>query len=211
MSWLDLAGAALNIGGSIYNSSQQKKASDSASNSLVQGNNSALDLQRSQYEQIQKMLLPFVQGGTTAFQSQQALSGALGADAQKAEMLKIEQSPQFTDAIQQGEQGILANASATGGLRGGNTQAALAQFRPRILNEMVNQKFGQYGQIASAGQNAAVNQGQFGGNYASNAGLIQQGIGQAQGQNQINRGQSNQNLFNNLSQSVQSIDFGKLF
>ena len=46
MSWLDLAGAALNIGGSIYNSSRQKKASESASNSLVQGNNAALDLQR---------------------------------------------------------------------------------------------------------------------------------------------------------------------
>lgn len=211
MSWLGLASTVLNIGGSLYQQQQQKKASEGATNALNQGNAAALGFQQAQYEQMQKMLAPYVQGGTTAFNQQQALAGTLGAAEQQKAMQQLQQSPQFTDAMQQGEQAILANASATGGLRGGNTQAALAQFRPRLLNELANQKFGQYGSIAAAGQNAAVNQGQFGGNYASNAGLLQQQMGQAQGQNIINQGQANTGLFNNINQAVQQIDFGKYF
>ena len=98
----------------------------------------------------------FAQAGQEGLSMQRALSGGMGPDAQKAAIAQIEQGPQMQAMIQQGENAMLQNASATGGLRGGNTQAALAQFRPQMLNQLVNQQYGRAGDMA-----------QMGGNYSS--------------------------------------------
>ena len=82
---------------------------------------------------------------------------------------------------QQGNNAILANASATGGLRGGNTQAALAQFSPQLLSQLIQQQFGNLGGLTSVGQNAAAGVGNAGmqtGNSITNL-LQQQGAAQA--------------------------------
>ena len=93
----------------------------------------------------------FAQAGQEGLNMQRALSGGMGPDAQKAAIAQIEQGPQMQAMIQQGENAMLQNASATGGLRGGNTQAALAQFRPQVLNQLVNQQYGRAGDMARMG------------------------------------------------------------
>ena len=97
----------------------------------------------------------YQQTGMDAMSQQRALSGLDGPEAQQAAIAMLEQSPQFLAAMQQGEEAILQNASATGGLRGGNTQGALAQFRQGLLGQMVQQQLGQLGGMAGAGQQAA--------------------------------------------------------
>lgn len=89
-------------------------------------------------------------------------------------------SPEFQALQAQGEEAILQNAAATGGLRGGNTQAALAQFRPQLLSELINKRLTQLGQISSLGQAAAAGQASSGENYASNLGNLYGQIGAAQ-------------------------------
>ena len=82
---------------------------------------------------------------------------------------------------QQGETAILQNASATGGLRGGNTQAALAQFRPQLLAQLIESQYSKLGGLVSIGQNAASgtgNAGQNSSNQIINA-LQQQGAASA--------------------------------
>jgi hypothetical protein len=179
MSWI----AAAMIGGSVVSGVVQSKAQKSAAATQSVAADKGIAEQRRQFDAVQKLLAPFVTGGTTAFGQQMALTGAAGADAQRAAIQAIEQGPEFTALARQGENAILQQASATGGLRGGNVQGALAQFRPQILSGLIEQQYGRLGGLAQMGQNAATNQATFGqatGQNVSNL-LAQQGAAQAGG------------------------------
>lgn len=118
---------------------------------------------------------------TGALTAQQNLLGLRGNAAQQAAIKGIQESSQFKELTKQAEGAILQNASATGGLRGGNTQAALAQFRPALLNSLIQQQFQNLGGLTSIGQNAAAGVGNAGmqsANSISNL-LTQQGAAQA--------------------------------
>lgn len=67
----------------------------------------------------------------------------------------VRNGAEFASLNRQGEEAILANAAATGGLRGGNTQGALANFRADLLAKLITEQFGRAGQITQVGQNAA--------------------------------------------------------
>lgn len=96
-------------------------------------------------------LQQYAQGGLNAFNQQQNFTGANGADAQSQAINGLQNSPMFQQLAQQGNQAILQNASATGGIRGGNTQAALAQFSPQLLNQLLQQQFQNLGSLSSLG------------------------------------------------------------
>jgi hypothetical protein len=76
---------------------------------------------------------------------------------QQAAIEQIKNSAQFQELAKQGEQGILQNASATGGLRGGNVQAALSQFRPALLNQLIESQYGKLAGLTSLGSTSAEN------------------------------------------------------
>ena len=101
------------------------------------------------------ILSKYAQAGIPAFQEQLAIAGQLGAGRQQDSINQVSQSPEMAEMVRQGENAILQNASATGGLRGGNTQAALAQFRPQILNSLLNQKYERLGGLSSVSGNMA--------------------------------------------------------
>jgi len=77
-----------------------------------------------------------------------------GSEAQKAAIAAIEQGSEMTTLAKQGEEAILSNASATGGLRGGNTQGALAQFRPSLLSSLINQQYERLGSLSGMGMSS---------------------------------------------------------
>lgn len=116
--------------------------------------------------------------------AQRDLLGLNGPEAQASAYNQIEKSPIFTGLIKQGETGILQNASATGGLRGGNTQGALAQFRPALLNQLIQQQYSNLGGLTQVGQASAAQQAagsvQTGANLANLS--AQQGAAVAGGQ-----------------------------
>jgi hypothetical protein len=123
---------------------------------------------------------PFASAGLDSLAQQRALAGLDGPEAQQQAIAMLEQSPQFAAMLQQGEQAILANASATGGLRGGDTQGALAQFRPQLLTALIEQQYARLGGLAGAGQQAAAQQGAFGMQGAGLNAQVAQGLGQIQ-------------------------------
>lgn len=143
-----------------------------------------IDEQRRQFDAIQQLLAPFIEGGTDAFGAQGNLIGLGGTDAQAAAIKSLEASPEFQALTQQGEESILANASATGGLRGGNVQGALGQFRPALLASLINQQFQRLGGIAGMGQASAAGVGAAGQTTGANIAelLQQQGAASAGGQ-----------------------------
>jgi hypothetical protein len=101
-------------------------------------------------------------GYQQALQGQQNLLGLGGADAQAQAIAGIQNSPQMAALTKVGENAILQNASATGGLRGGNVQGALAQFQPQMLSQLINQQYANLGSMGSLGMQGASALGSLG-------------------------------------------------
>lgn len=158
---------------------------------------------------------PIVAGQKGSLQAQQDLIGLNGNAAQQAAYDQIQNSAGFQSQLQLGQNAMLQNAAATGGLRGGNTQAAMAQFAPALLNQAIASQYQNLGGITSLGQNAAAGQGAAGMQSANAIG----GLYQSQGANtagyQLARGQNTQNMIGSIAGGLGSmggggVDFGNL-
>lgn len=157
-------------------------AAQTAATAQLEGTQLGIEEQQRQFDAMQGLMDPYVQAGTGALDQQQALAGLLGPEAQQAAIQSIQSGPGFQAALQQGETSILQNAAATGGVRGGNVQGALAQFAPGLLGSAIDQRYGQLGGLSGMGQASAAGVGQAGMGLGQNiaAGMGQMGNIQAQ-------------------------------
>lgn len=176
----------------------QKSAAEEAAGAQRSASEAAIAEQRRQQAEAERLLAPYMQAGQGALGQQQALLGLGGPEAQQAAIAQLEQSPQFQAMVQQGEEAMLQNASATGGLRGGNTQAALAQFRPAMLSQLIQQQMSSLGGLAGMGQQGAMGLAGMGQQGAANVGNLLGGIGQAQAGAAMAQGQGMANLFGGI-------------
>lgn len=170
--------------GGITGASQQAKAAEAAAGTQAGYAQAGIEEQRRQFDMLTELLRPYVEAGTPALQQQQAFLGLRGAPEQQAAIGALEQSPFFQSAVRQGEEALLQQASATGGLRGGNIQAALAQFRPAMLQQQIAQQYQNLAGLTSLGQQSAAGQGSAGMQTAGSIGelLAQKGSALAGGQ-----------------------------
>lgn len=179
MTWglVAVAGATLVTGAMGADAAGDAAAAQSAS--AAEG----IAEQRRQFDAIQKLLQPYVEAGQPALEGQQALLGTLGAERQRAAISGIEGSELFQGLVRQGEEAMLQRASATGGLRGGNVQAALAQFRPQMLSQAINEQYERLGGMVSLGQRSAAGVGAEGSATGARIAELmgQQGAAQAAG------------------------------
>jgi hypothetical protein len=144
-------------------------AASAAAATQVASQSQSIDEQRRQFDVIRELLKPYVEAGKPdltqpyigagpgALQAMQGLAGLRGAGEQQAAIEQIKQGAQYQELAQQGEEAILQNAAATGGLRGGNVQAALAQFRPALLNQLIESQYGKLAGLTSLGSTSAEN------------------------------------------------------
>lgn len=214
-------GSGLTIGSTIFGSMNQADAASEQSAADVGVRMAGIDAQKEQFAKIQELLRPYVdrgvQGmnalqpysdaGQMGLQRQMALSGLGGPGQQRAEIDALSNSPEFQALMQQGESGILQNASATGGLRGGNVQGALAQFRPAMLQQQIQEQLRRYGGFANAGlgvnqglvqtgQAGAAGVGAAGSNFANNQSSLLSEIGGAQAAGIKGQAQAMQGIYN---------------
>lgn len=176
---LAIAGASL--AGAAITANSTKKAGEAAADAQSEAADAGIAEQQRQFNSIKELLSPYVDAGETGLSAQMGLIGLNGKAEQQQAISQLENSAGFQSMLAQGENSILQNASATGGLRGGNTQAALAQFSPQLLNQQIQQQYSNLGGITALGQNAAAGTGNAGmqtGNNISNL-LQQQGAAQA--------------------------------
>ena len=176
----------------------QKGAAEEAAGAQRSASEAAIAEQRRQQAEMERLLSPYMQAGQGALGAQQALLGLSGPEAQKAAIAQLEQSPYAQAMLQQGAEGILQNASATGGLRGGNTQAALMEFRPAVLSQLIQQQMAQLGGLAGMGQQSALGAAGYGQQGAQ--GVMGQlgAMGQAQAGPALAQGQGMSNLFGGI-------------
>lgn len=159
------------------------EAAGDASAAQSQSSAAGIAEQRRQFDKVQELLAPYVAVGEPALAQQQAMLGLAGPEAERAAIDRIRGGETFQALAQQGENALLQNASATGGLRGGNIQGALSQFRPALLNSLLEQQYSRLGGLTSLGQQSAAGVGTAGQAMGANVAnlLGQQGAAQAAG------------------------------
>ena len=202
MSFVAVAVGGGAIIGGLLSADAQSDAASTAAGAQTAASNAGIGEQRRQFDAIQKLLKPYTDAGEGSLLGQQNLLGLKGPDAQRQAIAALESSPMFTSLQQQGENALLQNASATGGLRGGNLQTSLAKFRPQLLSALIEQQFAKLGGITSLGQNSAAltgNAGMSSGNNISN--LLMQG-GDAQAAAALAQGRAAAGGFNAIGSGI---------
>lgn len=190
--------------GSITGASDQAKAAEKAGKTQAAAAQAGIDEQRRQFDEVVKLLSPFVQAGTGttgvtgSLQAQQDILGLRGAAPQQAAIGALESGPVMQALTRQGEEAILQRASATGGLRGGNVQAALAQFRPQLLSQLIQQQFENLGGLTQVGQASAAGQATAGMTTGANVANLLQQQGAARAGGQIAEGSAQRMAFGDL-------------
>lgn len=162
--------------GGITGAAQAGEAAEKAGNVQAAAAQAGIEEQRRQFDRMMEILSPYTQAGVGALErlqpydqagvgaleSQQALAGLRGPEAQRAAIDQLAASPEFQAQIEQGERALLQRAAATGGLRGGNVQEALAQFRPAMLSDLINQQYSRLGGFTQLGSQTTTNLAQLG-------------------------------------------------
>ena len=170
-----------NIGGMIDSSN----SGDKALNAQRDAANNSLALQSQMYDQTRQDLGPYRSAGVQGLQQQMNYLGLRGPEQQQAFINSIIGSPEYGSAVGEANRVGLQNASASGGLRGGNIQAYLGMTGPNALSQMITSRYNQFGGLVAAGQTSAANTGVAGQNYANQSTGIIGGLGNAEAQNAL--------------------------
>jgi len=172
----------------IFGGNAQKKASQQAADAQVAAQNRAIDINQQQYETTRADYMPYTQAGTKAIGGYGDLLGSNGMDAQATAVQGLQNSPFFQQNLADANENLLQTASATGGVRGGNTAGAIGQLSPALLQQYYQQALSGYGNLAQLGLGAT--------GSVANAGLANAGaattavnnIGTAQATNYLTKG-----------------------
>ena len=187
LSGADIGGIAAGvgaIGGAMISGNAAQSAADTQAGAAQAG----IAEQGREFDKIRSLLQPYVDAGTGALPGYNSavsrytntldqldnLTGANGQGAQRAALNGMTSSPLYTTAMDLGQQSILANASATGGLRGGNTIASLGFLPQQVLSQVIQTQIdnlgsslrgaqtlaGLHGGLLNLGENAATGTGQ---------------------------------------------------
>lgn len=207
-----IVGGTSLIGG-VMQSSAAKSAGAAQERAAMMG----VEEQRAAREEMRKLLEPYVAAGTPALQQQMAALGLAGQESQAEFVKQQEQSPIFQALARQGEEAMLQQASATGGLRGGNLQGALAQFRPALLNQFLTQQYERLGGMTALGQRSAAGVGAAGQETAGAIGDLFGQMGAAQAGAKLGSAQAWGNVlslpaqFAGMAYGAGKPGFGKMF
>jgi len=178
-----MASAAIAAGSSILGGIAGGKGASKAAKIQAAAYQKGIDEQSREFGITQQNEAPYIQGGNTGLQAFLNLIGlgTGGAQGQQTAIDGLKGGPLYTSLMNNGQDAILANAAATGGLRGGNTQDALSRLGVDTLSQVYQNQLGNYGSLINTGQAAVAGQAAAGQNYANAVSQLygQQGGAQA--------------------------------
>lgn len=135
--------------------------------------------QRRQFDISQEQFAPFREAGVSALEQQQALLGLSGQEAEQQALSQFQESPGQAFLRQRQERALLRNASAIGGLGGGNVRTALQEQAAGIASTQLGDFQNRLASLTGSGQTATSNLAQLGGQTAANIGAALQQAGAA--------------------------------
>ncbi len=178
----------------LLGGSAQKKASKKSAAAMIEAMNRGIDTQNAFQQQTRSDYMPYTTAGASAVdQLNQFTNGGMSADALSARVMA---DPLYGAVYNNGEEALLQNAAATGGLRGGNTQRGLADFGADTMAKVYQQIFANLGNVANLGlgaQGAVTGVGQ---NTANGVTSLLGQQGQTRAQDYLTRGGISAKMFN---------------
>lgn len=173
---MGLFGGILKIGTSLIGGNTASKASKRAAELQYKGTQEGIAEQRRQFDITRQDYQPYLTTGVEALGGIGDLTGLNGGDAQGSAIAALRESPLFKSLFQSGQENVLQTAAATGGVRGGNTIAALYNQGEDTLTRVIESQLARLGGLAGLGSGATDAVSQFGATTAGNiANLINQG------------------------------------
>lgn len=158
MSWGFVAvGVGTLVGGYIASEGAKSAAEEQAEAAEAATAESA-----SQFAATQASLAPFTEAGEAALEQQSALLGLSGTEAQQAAFDAFAESPGQQYLREQQERALVRNASAVGGLGGGNVLTALQEQAAGIASTDLENQLNRLAGISGTGQTAATDIGALG-------------------------------------------------
>jgi len=194
--------ALIGGGATLLGSSMQAGAAEEAAGAQSAAAMAGVAEQRRQFDEIRKLLQPYTEAGAPALAAQQAMLGLGATGAEQAQIEAVRRSPTFQALLKSGEESILSKASATGGLRGGNVQAALAQFAPALLAQELENRYTKLGGLTSLGQQSAAGVGTAGSAAAGNIATLLGESGAAQAAGALGQAQAYGGALSGLSSGL---------
>lgn len=191
--------------GGLLGGGKAKKASRKADAALIEYLNKGIAEQTRQFDITNEQFRPYLEAGTAALGQQGDLAGLNGTGVQASAIEALKASPLFASLFNTGEEAILQNASATGGLRGGDTQRSLADFGSDTLTKTILQQLGVLGDISGRGQSATGTLGALGANKADAITNLLGQQGQTKYSGLLTRGGITAGQFNSAGSFLDSI------
>lgn len=139
-----------------------KRAGEQTKAILEQGGG-ALGLQKDWMDFIKREYAPYSEVAQKALTAQQGLAGLNGTEMQNQMISDIQNDPFYQAKLKAGAEAILRGASATGGLRSGNTNAALSLQNQILLNNEIENRYQKLAGLSGQGFTGQQAGSQFGG------------------------------------------------
>lgn len=155
MPWGAVIGAVGTIAGGLISADGASDAAETQAGAAQGG----IAETRRQFNVTRQLLQPYVAAGRDGLRDYRELAGLINPRAQQAQINELKGGAEFRSLTKQGENAILANASATGGLRGGDVQGSLADYRSNLLSSLIERQLNRSGGMAQLGQNSATRVG----------------------------------------------------
>lgn len=194
-----ILGLAAPLLGDIIGGKSSSNAVNKASKDQIAGQQAAIDEQRREYDTARSDFQPFMQFGKGGLGPLGDLLGLNGNDAASSAIANLKSSPLFTSLFNTGQEAVLQNASATGGLRGGNTQGALYDLGSNTLSQVIQNQiqnlFGTVG-VGEGTTQAVTNVGQH---TTDQIGSALGNIGSAKAGGVLGQAGVNNNLINQIA------------
>lgn len=140
--------------GGLIGASKQKKASRAAEAAMIEQLNRAITQNQTNYEQIRGDYAPARDVLAPTVGAMGDIIGINGDPAQQGALDRLKASPMYQSLFRTGEEAVLQNAAATGGIRGGNTQRGLADFGADTFARLIQQQLENLGGLGGVGMNA---------------------------------------------------------
>jgi hypothetical protein len=174
-----LGAAAISAIGAIGGGLISSGGASDAANAQQQSSQAAIAEQQREFDTTQANFAPYLKAGTGALSPLTTLLGLNGNGPLQTAIANLKNSPLYTSLFNTGNETILQDASATGGLRGGNTQRSLADFGSSLLSSVIQNQIGNLSGIAGMGEGATNQMAGFGQNNANAISSLLQSIGAA--------------------------------
>lgn len=191
--------------GSILGGNSQKKAAKKAAAAQIKMFDKAIGEQQRQFDLTRSDFSPYLETGKKGLGGLGDLIGINGTEKWQAAIDALEESPLYQTLFRNGEEALLQNASAIGGIRGGNTARGLADFGADTLTQVIQNQLAQLGGLAGMGMGSTEAVANFGQNKANAISDLFGQQGSAKAGYYLTKGGINAQMWNNAGSFLDSV------